>query len=48
MNADPWPEDTMKRSYFTNGLCGEGTDNTVPKSGAAVTDTGVRPYQHRR
>lgn len=26
LNADPWPEDIAKRSYFTNGLCGEGTE----------------------
>jgi hypothetical protein len=30
LHADPWPEDTMKRSYFVNGLCGEGTDVPCP------------------
>jgi hypothetical protein len=29
-----WPEDTMSRSYFTSGLCGEGTDRAC--SGPAV------------
>ncbi len=30
VQADPWPEDVMKRSYFTSGLCGEGTDRPCP------------------
>ena len=30
VQADPWPEDVLKRSYFTSGLCGEGTDRPCP------------------
>jgi hypothetical protein len=30
MHADPWPEDIQKRSYFTMGLCGEGTGRLCP------------------
>ncbi|OBY29537.1 hypothetical protein ACT18_22515 [Mycolicibacter kumamotonensis] len=30
MHADPWPEDHQKRSYFTGGICGEGTDKPCP------------------
>lgn len=33
MNADPWPEDVMKRSYFVGGICGEGTDRPCPHPG---------------
>lgn len=28
--ADPWPEDVQKRSYFNPGICGEGTDRPCP------------------
>lgn len=30
MHADPWPEDIQKRSYFTMGICGEGTNRLCP------------------
>ncbi|MBI3227632.1 MAG: spirocyclase AveC family protein [Mycolicibacterium cosmeticum] len=30
MHADPWPADVQKRSYFTAGLCGDGTDRPCP------------------
>jgi hypothetical protein len=30
MHADPWPEDHQKRSYFTGGICGDGTDTPCP------------------
>lgn len=30
MNTQPWPEDVQKRSYFTDYLCGEGTDRACP------------------
>ena len=48
MNGDPWPEDTQKRSYFINGLCGEGSDMPCPNPVSAAADKGVRLHQHRR
>jgi len=30
MHAEPWPEDIQKRSYFTSGICGEGTGRLCP------------------
>nr|WP_244438468.1 spirocyclase AveC family protein [Mycolicibacterium septicum] len=30
MHSDPWPEDHMKRSYLTGGICGDGTDTPCP------------------
>ena len=30
MQAGPWPEDIQKRSYFTMGVCGEGTGRLCP------------------
>ena len=32
-----WPEDLVKRSYFTNGLCGEGTDRACPGPSVPLT-----------
>jgi hypothetical protein len=29
-HSPAWPADIQKRSYFTNGLCGEGTPRTCP------------------
>jgi len=30
LQAGPWPEDIQKRSYFTMGVCGEGTGRLCP------------------
>jgi hypothetical protein len=30
MHAEPWPEDLLKRSYFTMNICGDGTDRLCP------------------
>jgi hypothetical protein len=30
LHSDPWPADQMKRSYFTGGICGDGTDTPCP------------------
>lgn len=36
MNGDTWPQDTLKRSYFTNGICGDGTDYACPGQGVPI------------
>jgi hypothetical protein len=30
MHADPWPEDVLKRSYFSGYVCGEGSNLPCP------------------
>jgi hypothetical protein len=30
LHSSPWPEDITSRSYFTNGLCGPGTEYACP------------------
>jgi hypothetical protein len=30
MHSDPWPEDHQRRSYFSGGVCGEGSDAPCP------------------
>lgn len=36
MNGDSWPEDTLRRSYFTNGICGAGTTYACPGQGVPI------------
>ena len=36
LHGDTWPKDTLKRSYFTNGLCGDRTDYACPSQGAPI------------
>jgi hypothetical protein len=33
LNADPWPKDLQKRSYFLNNVCGDGTNRLCPGDG---------------
>jgi len=40
MHAGPWPEDIQKRSYFTMGICGEGTGRLCPHPSLPI-DRGV-------
>ena len=37
MQADPWPEDIQNRSYFTMGVCGEGTGRLCPHPDLPIT-----------
>lgn len=45
----PWPEDTQKRSYFTSGVCGEGTDRACsgPETPFAHGNSGYMDRQGR-
>jgi hypothetical protein len=36
IHGDSWPKDTLERSYFTNGLCGDGTDYACPGQGVPI------------
>ncbi|MFN2590857.1 MAG: spirocyclase AveC family protein, partial [Actinomycetota bacterium] len=36
IHGDSWPRDTLKRSYFTNYLCGPGTDYACPSQGTPI------------
>lgn len=45
MNAEPWPDDIVNRSYLTNGFCGPGTtydcsgvDTPIPRRGGLHKD----------
>lgn len=44
INGTEWPEDLQNRSYFTNGLCGEGTDRACPGgSNPHITEESIWP-----
>ncbi|HEX6390495.1 MAG TPA: spirocyclase AveC family protein [Solirubrobacteraceae bacterium] len=36
MHSTSWPADLQKRSYLTDGLCGEGTDRACPGKGVPL------------
>jgi uncharacterized protein DUF5135 len=36
INGDEWPKDTLRRSYFTNGICGDGTTYACPGQGTPI------------
>ncbi|MBA3035376.1 MAG: spirocyclase, AveC family [Desulfobacterium sp.] len=38
-NPGKWPTDITSRPYFTNGLCGAGTDRLCPGPGVPLTQT---------
>ncbi|MEU5880521.1 spirocyclase AveC family protein [Spirillospora sp. NPDC047279] len=40
MNADPWPEDIQKRSYFMSGICGDGTGRLCPDPALPIPGPG--------
>jgi len=35
-HSRPWPADLQKRSYLTDGICGEGTDRMCPAPGVPL------------
>ena len=44
INGEEWPADLQKRSYFLDGLCGEGTDRACPGgSNPHITENSVYP-----
>lgn len=36
LHSNEWPADLQKRSYFTNGICGDGTDRACPGPGVPL------------
>ena len=41
VHEQPWPKGVLERSYFTNGLCGTGTDVACPGGVIPVTQRGT-------
>jgi hypothetical protein len=49
INGDEWPQDTLQRSYFTNGICGDGTTYACPGQGTPIPrekSSHVDPHGH--
>jgi hypothetical protein len=44
MHADAWPEDIQKRSYFTMGICGEGTGRLCPHPALPIDQGSTSAY----
>jgi hypothetical protein len=44
MHADPWPTDIQKRSYFTMGICGEGTGRLCPNPALPIDQGTTSAY----
>ncbi|MBO2447696.1 spirocyclase AveC family protein [Actinomadura barringtoniae] len=40
MHADSWPTDIQKRSYFTSGICGDGTGRLCPDPALPIPGPG--------
>ena len=47
-HSTEWPEDIQKRSYLTDGLCGEGTDRACPGPDVPLVRGNDSPYVNRQ